>query len=189
MNSEPAGEYLDMERVTPLASSFDTPASDLTGFLEKELMISFSRVQVTSVNLASRLEGLGPLFLRSQKINFCNSRYFPNLYRVFVAVEQFLSVEIRLSLAVTRSRMPHRTSRVNLGCKLNDNPMQLAMWTISELLKRSTTDACTAAVDLCLKGSKDQCWHPSASEESRRVSQYPEGKRAIKINSGACGLS
>ncbi|KII71636.1 hypothetical protein RF11_13492 [Thelohanellus kitauei] len=39
-----------------------------------------------------------------------------------------------------------------------------------------------------LQGSKDQCGHPSASEESRRVSKYPGSKRAFKIRSGACGL-
>ncbi|KII68818.1 hypothetical protein RF11_08091 [Thelohanellus kitauei] len=41
---------------------------------------------------------------------------------------------------------------------------------------------------LQLQGSKDQCGHPSTSEESRRVSMYPEGKRAFKILSGACDL-
>ncbi|KII63008.1 hypothetical protein RF11_02100 [Thelohanellus kitauei] len=53
---------------------------------------------------------------------------------------------------------------------------------------RSKTHGYTTAVDLCLKGSKDQCGHPRASEESRRVSKYPEGKRAFKISSGVCGL-
>ncbi|KII71891.1 hypothetical protein RF11_11889 [Thelohanellus kitauei] len=45
-----------------------------------------------------------------------------------------------------------------------------------------------AVVDLCLRGSKDQSSHPSASEVSRRVSMYPEGKWAFKIRSGAFGL-
>ncbi|KII63689.1 hypothetical protein RF11_06226 [Thelohanellus kitauei] len=53
---------------------------------------------------------------------------------------------------------------------------------------RSTTPGYTAAVDLHLKGSKHQCGHPSAFKESRRVSKYHEGKRAIQIRSGACGL-
>ncbi|KII74228.1 hypothetical protein RF11_05552 [Thelohanellus kitauei] len=52
----------------------------------------------------------------------------------------------------------------------------------------STTRGYTAAVDLCLKGSKDQCEHPRASKESKRVSKYPEGLRALQIRSGTCGL-
>ncbi|KII60646.1 hypothetical protein RF11_03458 [Thelohanellus kitauei] len=53
---------------------------------------------------------------------------------------------------------------------------------------RATARGYTAPVDLCLMCSKDQFGHSSASEKSRRVSKYPEGKRAIKIRSGACGL-
>ncbi|KII65321.1 hypothetical protein RF11_02741 [Thelohanellus kitauei] len=55
-------------------------------------------------------------------------------------------------------------------------------------LPESTTRGYAAVVDLCLKGSKDQRGHPSASEESRRASKYPEGKRAFQIRSGARGL-
>ncbi|KII63980.1 hypothetical protein RF11_01466 [Thelohanellus kitauei] len=53
---------------------------------------------------------------------------------------------------------------------------------------RSTTRGYTAAVYLCLMGSRDQCGHPSAAEEYRSVSKYPEGKLAFKIRSGACGF-
>ncbi|KII60940.1 hypothetical protein RF11_13913 [Thelohanellus kitauei] len=41
---------------------------------------------------------------------------------------------------------------------------------------------------LQLQGSKDRCGHQSSSQESRMASKYPEGKRAIRICSAACGL-
>ncbi|KII64724.1 hypothetical protein RF11_05514 [Thelohanellus kitauei] len=51
----------------------------------------------------------------------------------------------------------------------------------SWLSSRLATRDYTAAVDLFLKGSKDLCGDPSASEEPRKVSKCPEDNQAIKI--------
>ncbi|KII61268.1 hypothetical protein RF11_03064 [Thelohanellus kitauei] len=52
----------------------------------------------------------------------------------------------------------------------------------SELLQSQVkTRGYTAADDICLKGSKNQCVHPNASDESKRVSKYPESK-ALTFN-------
>ncbi|KII65951.1 hypothetical protein RF11_14892 [Thelohanellus kitauei] len=100
-----------------------------------------------------------------------------------------------------------------LGCKLKVTPMRLAMWMIQELLRKFNTlslmspnpyfDSAEVPTKAALEtelvhpsrsttrgytAAKDQCGHPSASEESRRVSKYTEGKRAIRICSAACGL-
>ncbi|KII64275.1 hypothetical protein RF11_10943 [Thelohanellus kitauei] len=74
----------------------------------------------------------------------------------------------------------------SVGTMLNCQPrLHLSQSCFSSM---STTCDYTAAVDVCLKGSKDRCVHPSPSEESRTVTKYPEGKWAFKIRSGACSL-
>ncbi|KII60448.1 hypothetical protein RF11_11901 [Thelohanellus kitauei] len=60
----------------------------------------------------------------------------------------------------------------------------LGLWDSAEL----STKTSLKPELLQLQGCKDQCGQQTSSKESRRMSQYPEGKQAFKIFSRDCGI-